>query len=467
MPDRIFNPYQYKSPIGDALKQFGDALMSGPTEAQRIAQAEQALKLKNTRESTASLGELMRQMGQPGFDRGAVMQNAVVAGYDPQRVAEFERWNAANAFGVDDPRVSNAFVGAGGAYGSTPRGYREGQATEMSKARMVDDRARYEFANKPYVIGSETGPVVVPQSQAYGQPAVEDIGKVKGDILRRGYNAPGGLAEQPIEVQRLVGAESKAQGTPRNYVFQGKPYITNDGITDARTGQPLPEGGYLANPQGAATDVGLRPTVQGKLQEADIAGQRLKALVNYTRNLAQDPTNFGVTGMAKGLFQDATQLAGNIATGLGYNGVQDAVVSVQRKAVANGINPGILSGVFDRNLPALHTAADLLVFSAAEALAGQSGRNVSDKDVKLFKGIVGDPQSLMASREQYLAKLDTIEQILGINLDVTNQQLRRDPAAPAAPGAAPSSSVQAPGAPSPPLREKWERGPDGRLRRVQ
>lgn len=476
MADTYDNPYAGDSPLGAALKNLSGAIMSGPSEGRKLYEAEHALKLKTSRENKAALGDVFRQYGTPGFDRGRALDTAIRADVNANDLGGYERYSAANTFGATDPRTTNAFVGAGGAYGSTATGFRESEAgTNMRAANTLAETVR-QFDQKPTTIGTDKGPVIVRQSDAYGQPAVEDLGKVKGNAARVALNSPGGLAGADQTTQQFIGAEGKGNPTPRNYVVNGQNLITNDGVTDARSGQPLPPGGYLANPQGSANDVGLRPNVQGDLQKQNLANQQFRGLINFTRNVAQkDPNNFGVTGFAKGVLQDGVVLAANVSQGLGYKGVQEAVNDVRTKAAAGGVNPALLSGVFDPNLPALHTAADLMIFSAAESLAGQSGRAVSDKDVKIIKQIVGDPREWMTSQEKYLSKLDTIEQVLNIRQEVVDKNLRGTNAAPAMPAqAAPGANappVSAPGAPQVQPQaapaESWERGPDGVLRRVQ
>jgi hypothetical protein len=76
------------------------------------------------------------------------------------------------------------------------------------------------------------------------------------------------------------------------------------------------------------------------------------------------------------------------------------------------INSELFSGIFDPNLPALQTLSDLLVYSAASALAGQESRSVSDFDVKKVQGMVGDPRSFLMSQQKFLAKLETLGDIV-------------------------------------------------------
>lgn len=443
MQDTMANPFTAESPIGASLRNLSQIVTRAPSEAQRIFVAEKALAARRENENRASLGDMFQQYGTPGYDPAQATNMAVRAGISPDHLGGFDRYNAATRYGATDQRTTNAAVGAGQAYSSTAGGFRESEAGTDRRAMWRLGEDRYQFDSKPMTVGTDQGPVIMRQSEAFGRPAVEDLGKVKGDAARRALNAPGGLAAADETTQRFVGAGERASTTPKNYVFQGKNFITNDGVSDARTGQPLPQGGYLATAQGDTNAVGLNSSVTTDLQKQDISNQRFKNLVGFTRNLAQaDANNFGVAGIAKGFMQDAQAVAGNVAQGLGYSGVQEAVNTARQKAMAGGVDPGLLSGVFDPKLPALYTAADLMVFSAAEALAGQQGRSVSNKDVAVFKNIVGDPAEWTGNQQKFLAKLDTVEQILAMNQGVVDQRLR---------GGAPSAAAQAaPGVAQPP-----------------
>lgn len=438
------NPYA--SPIAGPLSNLAKSFMTGPTEGQRIIQAETALKLQRQRQGVTDLASAFTQYGTPTFNRNAVMSSAVTGGYDPKDLAEMERYGAANSFGATDPRTTNASVGAGGAYGSTAHGFREGEANQTKRTQMGLDQKTYEFNNKPqtYVNPETNQPVIGTQSGAVGQRPVLSETDAKGFRLDQNFGKVGTL---PQAEQRILGAEGKTQQTPRNYLAPGGAmHQTYDGITDARNGQPLPAGGAIAGVQGTPNESGLRPNVQSDLQKADIENQKFRGMLGYTRNLAKESAgNFGVAGTVKGIAQDVSQVADNLAKGLGYNGLQSAVEDAKQRAIAGGVDPNSLPGLFtfDPNLPSLHSAADLLVYSAASALAGQSGRSVSDKDVALFRDITGDPREWVGNQEKYLAKLNTIERMLDINQEVIDKSLRGGPA-PAAPQAAPGAAPPQP-----------------------
>lgn len=445
MPDVIANPYI--SPLGRTLASFGNALTGGKSEAQNIYMAEQALKLKRAREGGDALANVFSQFGQPAFDRNQAMRDAVIAGYDPQKLADLERYGAANTYGATDPRTDNAYRGAGGAYSGTADAFNQTMA----------ERQR-QFNMKPMTVGSPTGPVVVATQDAYGQPAVEDLGKVKGDFARRAMNSPEGLTGLNPTEQKFIGAGQGAQ-TPRNYMDPaGQRHITYDGVHDAQTGEMLAPGGAMLNVQGTPNQSGLRPNVQGKLQEQGIEFQKLQNLIDYTKELAgKNENNFGLAGWIKGFAQDTTQVAENLAQGLGYTGLDQGVKIAQAKLQADHVDPGVISSLFtfDPALPQLHTAVGLMVYQAASALASQSGRSISDRDVEMFRNIIGDPRDWRGNQKLFFAKMGAVTHILQMNQQVVQQHLgmRGSPSpvavAPAAPGA-PQPAVPpqaAPGAP--------------------
>lgn len=463
MGDTFANPYGADSPLGAALKNLSTTLAKPSGEAANIHRIEAALALKQKRENTAGLGDALRNLGTDQFDRRAAIDLAVRGGVSPDHVGGFERYNSANQYGAADQRTSNAVVGAGGAFNSTAMGAREAEAAATGRTKLgLAENAR-QFNDKPYeALGPNGQPQVMTQSSAVGQRPILSEANVKGVRLDQNF---GNVGDLPPAEQRILGAQGTGTPTPRNYVHNGVNYITNDGLTDARSGQPLPPGGHIANAQGPADAVGLTKTVRGGLQKQNIANDKFKSLLALTRKTAEEgESNFGVPGFVKGAVQDASAVADGLSRGLGYTGLQEGLASARERAIQAGVDPGILSGVFDPTLPKLHSLADLTVFAAAEALAGQSGRSVSDKDIKFFKNIAGDPREWSMSQQKYVAKVEQMGEVLDMYQGVIDKHLPRgNPAAgPGAPGAAASPMSPAPGMqPQAPPVVKWGRGPDG------
>jgi hypothetical protein len=188
-------------------------------------------------------------------------------------------------------------------------------------------------------------------------------------------------------------------------------------------------GSYIQQPDGTVISIDggappLRPNIQANLQGDQIASEKLKGLMSYTRRLAnEDPLNFGFPGFVKGGVQDVTTLLGGVTSALGYEQPQQAVDAARRDILASGVDQTLFNGIFDPTLPALQTANDLLVYQAAAALAGQEGRDLSNADVKAMRKIVGNSTDWFTSQNKFLSKLDVLEQILNLNDQVTDRTL--------------------------------------------
>lgn len=424
------NPYSYQSPIGEALGRLGKVLTSGPTEAQRISAAEGALKLKRQREGITRVADLFGQYGGDGFDRNAAASAAILGGVSPTDLAGMDRYLAANTYGAADPRTDNAARGAGGAYSSTAQAFFTDQGNQNARAanRLAEDARQFDMMPVETLVDGQ--PAFTARKDAFGLSPILSETERKGTLLGGAFD---NLADLGPEQQRVLGADAGSR-TPRNYVgVDGRNFITYDGLTDARTGEQLPDG-HLASVQGSAKDTGLTTTTQTGLESADIANEKLRNLVGFAREQvgAMPDELFGVTGEAARLAQNAAIVATNVARGLNFDGPVQAMEEIQRDAAAKGVDQSILSGVFNPAFGGLDATYGLLVYATASALAGQSGRDLSNEDVKRAQEIVGDPRSILANKQTLLSKLDTIEKLAGLQQQTTDSRLGRAPAAPAA-----------------------------------
>lgn len=203
---------------------------------------------------------------------------------------------------------------------------------------------------------------------------------------------------------------------PDNKMIQSAPFKTGGGS-------------YIEQPDGTIISIDggtppLRPNVEGNLQTQQVASAKLKGLMNYTRNLAnEDPMNFGFPGFVKGSVQDVSTLLGGVTTALGYEQPEQAVNDARQRILASGVDPALFSGLFDPTLPALQTAGDLLVYQAASAMAGQSGRDLSNQDVANMRKLVGSSTDWFTSQDKFLSKLNVLEDILNLNDQVVDRTL--------------------------------------------
>lgn len=437
---------QGENPLGATLKHLGQQ-MFGDKTANMLEQE----KLYAAERENTEMDNLMRKAGTSGVQTlGAdpLAQAMIIgSGYNPEAFGKLGLIGAATGFGATDPRTQNWQVGTGQSYDNTADvvnrklaetarsndlasadrryGVDQTQGTERWKhgtlgADQLADNTRdqTQFDAKPMpALGPDGQPVFLPQSglTAPGVAPIISETDQKGTLLGQNFDNLPALNPNQQEVLGARISGDKA-GTPRNYIVGNQSFITYDGRTDAQTGQPLPPGGHIGTVEGGAGDVGLTNSTASGVQQNIIANNKFKNLAAMTREVAQrDPMNFGVPGFVKGVAQDAAQIAQGIAQGLGYQGAEQMLHEATKGAMQSGVDPNLLSGVFDPDLSSLHTLSDLMVYAAAEALAGQSGRSVSDKDVVFFKRIVGDPQSFLMNQQKYLAKLSQIERILDMN----------------------------------------------------
>lgn len=475
---KIFNPYNGQDTLGATIANLGKQLFGDNT-----ANAINSEKLYAAQRENAETDNLMKRVAQGGGAQALasdpVAQAMILgAGMKPGAFGDLGLLGAATQFGAADPRTQNFQVGTGQSFSNTADAFNaklaeDRRSTDMASADRrygVDQsigQQRYEFDNKPInAIGANGQPVFAPQGQAAtgGYSPVLSNTETQGTLARQNFGSMGAL---PANEQEYLGANISAdKRTPKNYILNGQNFLTYDGVTDVR-GQPLPSGGYIGNVQGGAADAGLTNSVTTDVQKNILSNNKFKNLAALTREYAQkDPNNFGIPGFIKGTVQDVAQLAGTVAQGLGYNDVETAVTSALADAQRNGVDPSLISGLYDPNLSGLHTLSDLMVYSAAEALAGQSGRSVSDKDVQFFKRIVGDPRDIFMNQQKYLTKLTQIERILDMN-QATLRDAQMNGAVPnmGAGQVPPETAVPAPQAPV--IEETWQRGPDGRLMRAQ
>lgn len=259
-----------------------------------------------------------------------------------------------------------------------------------------------------------------------------------GDVLMAISGSGGASPEQITGAQRgsgmdYVKTKEGFEADPSNNGYTLSPGSVRFGVDNQRVASAdfkpssgaqfrvNPDGSVEYNEDGLGNGVELTKSTANALQGEQLANAKLRGMINFTRDLAKkDPMNFGFPGFVKGVAQDTRALVDGVSQTLGYQSSEESLAEVQREAVKAGISSELLTGIYDPNLSALQTASDLLVFHAASALASQSGRSLSDNDVKNFKRIVGDPKSFMANQQRFLSKLNVIENILGMGENVAD-----------------------------------------------
>ncbi len=464
MPDTFANPYA-DSPIGAALKNLSNVITRGPNEAQNVLRAEAALKLKQQRENTVGLGDMFRSYGTPAFDPGAATDMAIRGNVSPDHLGGYARYNAATRYGAASPITDNAVVGAGGSFNQTAGAFHENQTNDLRKTQMGIDQQRYQFDNTPVNVGTDQGPVIARRSEAYGQPAIEPLANVKGNVARVAVNSPGGLAAADPTTQNFIGADGKNR-TPHNYVSNGQNFVTYDGVTDARTGQPLPQGGYLANAQGGSEEVGLtgNKSIDREVLNSRVAAQTAGAMIDRLTTSLQQPDAARSTGWVGSIARTFNDVRSQVEATVGALGGQDSATSFASPETQHAVD-GAVQSIFgnagiNQRAQQLGISASILRSQIQDlaytiAKAQDPGGRVSVDDIRRAADTVGasimDPQAAIPVLQDLKGRINTQQQI---REQVTRQmfpQLRggdapQAPAAPA-PGVAPSPAA-APGAPT-------------------
>ncbi|MGX5775440.1 hypothetical protein [Methylorubrum zatmanii] len=298
-----------------------------------------------------------------------------------------------------------------------------------------NERRAWGLGSTPVeTVQSPGGPRIAFRADAVGQAPAQEAGKQ--DL--RNYQTPDGRS-----------------GTAR--------FDNGRGWVDTQSGAVLPAGAqtYTSQLQGGKDETGLgtstRNNIEGQL--TDLAN--LESVVNQFDSLIQrDPAAIGTTGRVLGFGQDLAATAQEV-TGLLSPQMQSVVKEYER----GRIDPEAYARNFNPNIPQAQLLENLLVAQLAK-VNDPNGRLSNQQMDETRKALGGGGWFQNAQRTR--AALDGIRQQIaakrGMYQGVAPQ------AAAIGPGGAPAAPTQAP-APAAPVPtgggERWERGPDGKPRRVQ
>lgn len=416
--------------IGPALSRLSQAFISGPSAGQQnLLQAR-----TQSANQTAALGRAKRrEIEEEGFSRGRIADifktlpglqqsaenapatdfvgprlepqllgeqaqsdlfsaparlsaEAARGGVDPSAITELFRNIMANTAGTSPDQIGRAMLGAGGGETNVKGALTLGLSPDDQRTSLLGPQA--------------FGPT---ETQVNANTLQNEGTREDRLIAARG--------REPADkgLQSLIIVTPDGQQRP-GFFDPGK------GGVFLSDGAPAPEGSRtFKTPQVVDTSegAGLTTSTETGLQKAQIARERFRGFLGITRSLAQDESNFGIPGLLKGARQDAGALLSGVSQGLGFESTGAAINDARVKAAqSQGLSAEIAASLFDPNLPALQAAANLLVFSGASALAGQSGRDISDRDVQLFRKTLGDPTSLFENKERFAAKLALAEELV-------------------------------------------------------
>lgn len=255
------------------------------------------------------------------------------------------------------------------------------------------------------------------------------------------YSAPSSQAAPKVENYRTPDGRT---GTAR--------FDATRGWVDSQTGEPLPQGSatFALQAQGAPGDLGIAPTVANQT-EANRAEARLNVLqqltADYRALLQSNPGIVGIPGTVRGAAQDVVtvldefrQAFGNLP---GDAQVTEDMVSSFARQIAPNRDPAIQQ--------ARLLASDLAYkYAQAQNPSGEVSRQAFERSLETLTG------GMLRNNQSALESLDGIDALIQRERQgVESLRGPGNPTPPPAPGAG--------GAPA----ERWERGPDGRLRKVE
>lgn len=381
-----------------------------------------------------------------GQSYGELLARAIAAGMDPAKAMDAMRGMTAGVFGAENQATTDAFVGAGGNYANTYSGFASDQ-NRMERDSVRDDATARRGQDVNYDLGitkdenelvevlREGVPVIIRKRDMQpGDRAVISDTENKAIVAQ-------GMTMTPAQQEAYVGANSTAPKATWVRTPDGTTVPTIDGRTDANTGAPLPNGTLPVTGTGSLTDMGLDKLNARNVQGQVIAGEQFLGTIGRARKAATEagPTAFGIIGSLRSYGQEAKAAIDAAAPMFGAEidqTIKDTESKLQEYAAKGDPVAQRFMAEYDPSIPVLQMYARLLPYEAALAVADQSGRGLSDSDVKRFQEIVGNPLGVFGSQKAFMATLDTLEAEVRARMSQNKSILGGGIGAPVPPGAA-------------------------------
>lgn len=397
---------------------------------------------------------------------GEMMANGVASGMTPDQIGDAARVLSSMMYGATNEATVNAQVASGQPFSSTYAGFaadqnrrltesREGDAVTIRGQDIASADRRYADENEIIEVVRDGVPVSVRKSDLQPNDQAVITNAEQQALTARGADLT------PEQELAYIGAEPKNVQQADRYVAPDGAVIPSiDGLTDARTGAPLPDGSLktsVLSPDRASSGA-LDPTNARNVEAQVIGLNQFKGDIAAAREIAVDPTLFGLVGQARRMgqnlaqqFQQFSQTMPQQAQAIqaANNSMLAEISSVPPEQDPQGLIDRFFQQEYDPSLSAIEVYAQLLPYSAASAIAQQTGRGLSDQDVKRFQRVVGDPTSLWSTQQGFLAKLDAVEAIVdrriaGASAVLSGGADASVPAPAATPNAQPTAPAQTP-----------------------
>jgi hypothetical protein len=410
---KIISPSFSENPLAKTISNLGNT-MFGDT----LTPAYKREMMRKQQMENFGIEELA-QLAEGGFtDPRMAASRGILGGLSPEHVGMFQSLLHGQEGGARDPRVTGALGGLG-KYPQTAEAFDLGEQNKFdmnaadnaqsganNAATIAGDYRKFIEKPEPAMVGGQ--PAFAPQGQLTQpgtQPILNENQVAPIDEFKRWLTAAESAMPEATPEQKRQWAIQQIQKNKGGMTVYGP------------DGQPILTTGDVG---------GMTNKVLGQAQELDHSFKNFNSLADQLESVAQtDPTLFGAAGTMRGMAQGATQLAGNVSQIFGGQDINQTLETLRQTAIAKGVEPTVVARMltFDPNIPQLETLSNLMLYTAAEAIANQEGRAVSDKDIDRLAKITGDPTAFFGSQQSYMAKLAILRQVVDAYEANNNQRL--------------------------------------------
>lgn len=419
------------SPLANAFAAIGDQIARQPTVEQRaLAQAQAdaygAKAAKDAREA-AAMQAAPQQLADIFAQHYDTAPGATELNFDaPEGQNGLVPESPANQAARMQPRMAALFAGLGddGAKAIT-------EGLRVAQAYGAPDDMRRSMVLGGKAIDADFAPTAAEGNRIMTRNTTEEIRKENAKPMTETQFKAGRLAKNWENLDTLNPQQQIALGVAPK---KGIALTTN------------PETGEVEFSMGGDA-TGLDKPITKDYQKALAANQELKAMATTLKGLvAANPSGVGATGNVQRIAQNAADVAG-VATKLfgSPEGAEQAIATAAADAAANGVSLD-----FNPQLPLITRIHNLMLYKAADALAGQSGRSVTDADIKRVVGITGDPESWMEGPKSYMSGLDFLINMADVNSKRATEMLKSGSIRPVMPGGSATSDALPLGTGEPP-----------------
>jgi len=449
---KIINAYADQNTLTKAFSDMANSVFGGNVAQQELVRqkAHEAIRVN---QNVPALADALA-----AADRTGALRAAVMAGVTPAHLGGYDQYYTTHRFGPRSNEALTATMAVPGAnYGNTVQGVEAAEAnrrnTEILKTERVIAGENQRAENAPINVLIDGKPVVVSKAEAIrrGLTPSQPLAEVKGNVAST--VAPNFT---PQQTEAFVDAQPKGPSTVYNYVAPDGKRGTTDGLIDLQTRQPLLPGSQVFKVEGpdAQTAGNFTPDKMDlrKVRERVLQNEEVVRLTDRILEIVEaDPTTVGPVGNARRIGQNVIDTLDNVSLIFGDTQKFNVAISqAQADLVNRGINQALIPGLFDPRASDLVKMNSLLVYKGAAALAGQSGRDLSDKDVREFLKITGDPSSWLEGPNAYKSGVNFMRNIARGNLDRDNRILKENsiqsapqiPTNPAAPAPSTTSATK-------------------------